>query len=159
MNGFIGARAFALGGGTVRWITREGAKVDRVACPWLIRKFVDAHAEFIFVPKEMVHDEAKRLNATPFDVEGVELGHRGMDCSFESIIKKYGLMDPALLELAKIVHGADTRDPNPVPQAPGLKAIADGMALTTPDDAEKLEKSFPIYDALYAWCEKHVAAR
>lgn len=143
----------------MRWITREGAKVDRVACPWLIRKFLDPDAEFLFVPREIVLEEAKRLNATPFDVEGVDLGHHGPDCSFETIIKRYGLRDPALLELARIVHGADTRDPNPVPQAMGLKAIADGMALTTPDDNEKLAKAFPIYDALYAWCQKAVAAR
>ena len=159
MNEFIPARALAVAVREMRWITREGAKVDRVACPWLIRRFVDPDAEFVYVPKEMVFDEAKRLNATPFDVEGAELGHRGMDCSFETIVKKYGLKDPALLELAKIVHGADTRDPNPVAQAAGLKAIADGMALTTPDDQQKLDKAFPIYDALYAWCQKTVAAR
>jgi len=107
----------------VRWIPREGAKVDRVACPWLIRKFVDP------------------------------------DCSFESIVKTYKLTDPALLELAKIVHGADTREPDPVPQAAGLRAIAEGMALTIPDDHEKLAKAFPVYDALYAWCQKATAAR
>ena len=143
----------------MKWITREGAKVDRVACPWLIRKFVDPQAEFVFVPREKVLEEAKRLGATPFDVEGVELGHHGSDCSFESIVKTYGLRDAALLELAKIVRGADTKEPSPVPQAAGLRAIAEGMALTVADDHEKLEKAFPVYDALYAWCERAVAAR
>ncbi|HEV8594756.1 MAG TPA: chromate resistance protein ChrB domain-containing protein [Thermoplasmata archaeon] len=143
----------------MKWITRAGAKVDRVACPWLILRFIDMEAEFVFVPKERVLEEAERLDAVPFDVEGVELGHHGPDCSFESIVKKYNLTDPALLELAKIVHGADTDDPNPVPQAAGLRAIAEGMARSVPDDREKLSLSFPIYDALYAWCEDLVAAR
>lgn len=143
----------------MRWITRAGAKVDRVACPWLIRRFIDMEAEFLFVPKERVLEEAERLDAIPFDVEGVELGHQGPDCSFESIIKKYNLTDPALLELAKIVHGADTQDPNPVPEAAGLRAIAEGMARSIPDDREKLARAFPMYDALYAWCEGVVAAR
>lgn len=143
----------------MKWITRAGAKVDRVACPWLIRRFIDMEAEFVFVPREKVVEEAERLDAIPFDVEGVELGHHGTDCSFESIIKKYNLADPALGELAKIVHGADTSDPAPVPQAAGLRAIAEGMALSVPDDHEKLVRSFPIYDALYAWCQDAVAAR
>jgi len=142
----------------MKWITREGAKVDRVACPWLIRKFIDPQAEFVFVPREKVLEVANEIGATPFDVEGVELGHHGPDCSFESIVKKYGLKDPALLALAKIVHGADTRDPAPVPQAAGLKAIAEGVAMTVPDDHEKLARSFVIYDALYAWCQRALAA-
>ena len=144
---------------TGKWITRQGAKVDRVACPWLIRKYVDPSAEFIFVPKDRVHSEAARLGAIPFDAEGVDLGHHGNDCSFETIIKRHGLTDPALLELAKIVHGADVKDPNAVPQAAGLLAIAEGMAATVQDDHEKLAKGFPIYDALYAWCQAKVAAR
>jgi len=144
---------------TGMWITRQGAKVDRVACPWLIRKYVDPSAEFIFVPKDRVLSEAARLGAIPFDAEGVDLGHHGNDCSFETIIKRHGLTDPALLELAKIVHGADVKDQNAVPQAAGLRAIAEGMAATVPDDHEKLESAFPIYDALYAWCETKVAAR
>jgi len=142
----------------MKWITREGAKVDRVACPWLIRKFIDPQAEFVFVPREKVLEVANEIGATPFDVEGVELGHHGPDCSFESIVKKYGLKDPALLALAKIVHGADTRDPAPVPQAAGLKAIAEGVAMTVPDDHEKLARSFVICDALYAWCQRALAA-
>ncbi len=142
-----------------RWITRQGAKVDRVACPWLIRKFIDPAAEFHFVPRDRVLAEAERLGATPFDAEGVDFGHHGDDCSFETIIKRHKLADPALLELAKIVHGADVKDPHPVPQAAGLLAIAEGMAATVPDDHEKLEKGFPIYDALYAWCQAKVAPR
>ncbi|MBI4416939.1 MAG: chromate resistance protein [Euryarchaeota archaeon] len=137
----------------MRWITREGAKVDRVACPWLIQRFIDPQAEFYYVPKDKVFEEARRLGATPFDVEGADLGHHGPDCSFETIIKRYGLTDPALHRLAKIVHGADTKDPNPVPEASGLRAIAEGMALTVADDREKLAQAFPIYDALYAWCK------
>jgi hypothetical protein len=143
----------------MQWITRSGAKVDRVACPWLIRKFIDPHAEFVYVPRERVLEEAKRLGATPFDVEGVDLGHHGPDCSFETIVKRYKLTDPALLRLAQIVHGADTADPNPVPEAPGLRAIAEGMALTTPDDHAKIAQEFPMYDALYAYCQRAVAAR
>jgi len=141
----------------MKWITRSGAKVDRVACPWLIRRFIDMEAEFLFVPKEKVREEAKLRDAIPFDVDGVELGHHGADCSFESIVKKYRLTDPALLELAKIVHGADTQDPTPVPASAGLRAIAEGMALTVPDDREKLAKAFPVYDALYAWCQARAA--
>ena len=143
----------------MKWITREGAKVDRVACPGLISKFIDSDGEFIFVPRDRVLEEAKRRNATPFDAEGVDQGHHGPDCSFETIVKRYNLTDPALHELAKIVHGADTADPHPVLQAAGPRAIAEGMARTTPDDHEKLAKAFPVYDALYAWCQKSLAAR
>ena len=144
---------------TGKWITRQGAKVDRVASPWLVRKFIDPGAEFYFVPKDRVLAEAARLGAIPFDAEGVDLGHHGNDCSFETIIKRHGLTDPALLEMAKIVHGADVKDPHPVPQAAGLLAIAEGMAAIVLDDHEKLEKGFPIYDALYAWCQAKVAPR
>lgn len=159
MSAFIARGRVRTRGGDVKWITRTGAKVDRVACPWLIRKFIDMEAEFVFVPREKVLEEAKLRDAIPFDVEGVELGHHGSDCSFESIILKYKLADPALLELAKIVHGADVDDPDAVPQAAGLRAIAEGMVRTIPDDREKLEKAFPLYDALYVWCEAAVAAR
>lgn len=133
--------------------------MDRVACPWLIRRFLDPEAEFYFVPRDQVLAEAARLDAIPFDVEGVDLGHHGNDCSFETIIKRHRLTDAALAELAKIVHGADMQDPNPVPQAAGLRAIAEGMAATIGDDHVKLAKGFPVYDALYAWCEAKVAAR
>lgn len=133
--------------------------MDRVACPWLIRRFLDSDAEFYFVPREQVIPEAARLGAIPFDAEGVEFGHHGNDCSFETIIKRRGLTDPALLELAKIVHGTDMKDPRAVPEAAGLLAIAEGMTASIADDHEKLVKGFPIYDALYAWCKAKVAVR
>ena len=113
----------------MKWITRKRAKVDRVACPWLIRKFVDKHAEFFFVPVDMVMDEALRLGATPFDVKDVELGHHGKECSFEAIVKKYNLSgDPGLVLLGKIVNGADTDNTLwNQPEGPGLEAIAEGF--------------------------------
>src|SRR5713226_1244444 len=113
----------------MKWITRERVNVDRVACPWLIKKFVDPQAEFLFVPAERVLSESDRLGATPFDVKGVELGHRGKECTFEAILKKYKLEDnSALVLLAKIVNGADTDNTlYSQPESPGLKAIADGF--------------------------------
>jgi hypothetical protein len=115
----------------MKWITREKVKVDRVACPWLIKKFVDKEAEFVFVPANRVMEEARRLNAIPFDVVGVELGHHGKECSFEAIVKKYGLTgDPALVLLGKIVNGADTDNTLwNQPEGPGLEAIAEGFAI------------------------------
>lgn len=143
----------------MRWITREKVKVDRVACPWLIHHFIDSQAEFFFVPREKVADEAKRLGATPFDVENCELGHHGQECSFETIVKKYGLeKDPALRLLAKIVNGADT-DNELWHQAegPGLQAIAEGFRhLGLEDDHAILEKEWIVYDALYAYCKEMV---
>ena len=143
----------------MRWITREKVKVDRVACPWLIKHFIDRDAEFVFVPKERVAEEAKRLGATPFDVESCELGHVGLECSFETIVKKYGLdKDPAMRLLAKIVNGADT-DNELWHQAegPGLEAIAEGFRhLGLKDDHEVLAKEWIVYDALYAYCKEMV---
>jgi hypothetical protein len=139
----------------MRWITRENANVDRVACPWLIKRFIDKEAEFIFVPKDRVHSQADSQGAIPFDVAGVELGHVDGRCSFESIMLKYGLMqDPALVELAKIVHAADvSSDIDTSPQGAGLKAIAHGFAILHGlDDHKKIELETPLYDALYAWC-------
>jgi hypothetical protein len=143
----------------VRWITRKNAKVDRIACPWLIQKFVDPQAEFLFVAADAVLPEAERLGAVPFDVEGAELGHKGGQCSFEAIIAKYGLTDPALVRLAKIVHGADVAsDIGLTPQAAGLMAIAHGFSLVYgEDDHEKLRAETPVYDALYRWCQAEVA--
>jgi hypothetical protein len=142
----------------MRWITRERVKVDRVACPWLIKKFIDPHAEFFFVPRDEVDAEAERLGATPFDVEGCELGHVGLECSFETILKKYELdRDPALRLLGKIVNGADT-DNELYHQAEGagLEAIAEGFRhLGLEDDHEILEKEWIVYDALLAYC-KHM---
>ena len=139
----------------MKWITREHVKVDRVACPWLIKKFVDKEAEFIFAPTDRVMAEAKRLEAIPYDVKGAELGHVDGRCSFESIMVKYQLTDPALQRLARIVHGADvSADINIVPESAGLQAIAHGFALAHGDnDHEKIRLETPMYDALYAWCK------
>jgi hypothetical protein len=143
----------------MKWITRENAKVDRVACPWLIKRFIDKGAEFIFVPKDLVHSEAESQAAIPFDVSGVELGHVDGRCSFESIMLKYGLTgDPALSRMARIVHAADvSAEPDASPEGAGLNAIAHGFALLYGvDDYKKMELEFPMYDALYAWCEEEV---
>ena len=136
----------------MRWITRSHAKVERIACPWLIKKFVDSEAEFIFVAADRVLEMAEKLNAIPFDVPGAELGHKGDKCTFDAIIEKYKLSDPALLELAKIVRGADTKDKDLTPQSRGLLAIAEGFRLISSDDHENMKKQFPVYDALYAFC-------
>ena len=139
----------------MKWVTREGAKVDRVACPWLIRRFVDPQAEFLFVPADQVAEVAAREGAIPYDAPGVELGHHGGKCSFEAIIDRYDLRDPALQQLARIVHGADVSgDVEKVPESRGLKAIAEGFALIVADDHEKLRLETPLYDALYAWCKQ-----
>ena len=144
----------------MKWVTRENASVDRIACPWLIKRFVDADAEFLYVPAREVLEVAEREGATPFDVGGVELGHMDGRCSFESIIVKYGLQDPALDRLALIVHGADVAgDLDQTPEAAGLKAIAHGFAMVHGTrDHLKLELESPMYDALYAWC-RHEAER
>ena len=140
------------------WITRSHVHVDRVACPWLITRFIDSDAEFLFVPKSEVVRVAAETGAIPFDVEGVELGHHEGRCSFESIILKYGLKEPGLLRLAKIVHGADVDEAlNSDPIAPGLEAIAAGFSLRFPEDMENLEHQFDVYDALYAWCRLDAA--
>jgi hypothetical protein len=139
----------------MKWITREHVKVDRVACPWLIKKFIDPDAEFIFVPKEKVMEIAAREGAIPFDVANVELGHHNGKCSFEAIVAKYHIDDPAIHHLAQIIHGADvSQDLYGRPEAAGLKAIATGFAnLGLMDDHEILAKEFIVYDALYAYCQ------
>lgn len=140
------------------WITRSHVHVDRVACPWLITRFIDSDAEFLFVPKGQIEVTAKERDAIPFDAPGVELGHHDGRCSFESIIIKYDLNDAALLRLAKIVHAADVaEDIDSDPLARGLEAIATGYGLRFPDDHENLERQFDVYDALYAWCKLEVA--
>jgi hypothetical protein len=143
----------------MKWITREHVKVDRVACPWLIRKFVDKDAEFLFVAAEKVMDEAKRHNAIPYDVKNVELGHHGKECSFEAILKKYKLTNnPALVLLGRIVNGADT-DNTMYEQAEGagLEAIAEGFRhLGYKDDHEQNAAEWIVYDALYAYCQQSV---
>ena len=141
----------------MKWVTRERVKVDRVACPWLIRKFVDEQAEFLFVPAEQVLVVAEREGAVPFDVPNVEFGHHGEECSFEAIVKKHGLdRDPALALLAKIVNGADTD--NRLwnrPESAGLKAIAEGFRLLGfRDDHELNAAEWIVYDALYAYCRE-----
>jgi hypothetical protein len=143
----------------MKWVTRKNANVDRIACPWLIKKFVDPDAEFLFVPTEEVMAVAERESATPYDVKGVELGHVDGRCSFDSIIVKYKLRDPALDRLAKIVHGADvSADRDICPEAAGLYAVAHGFALIHgDDDHRKIELETPMYEALYAWCQKEVA--
>jgi hypothetical protein len=136
----------------MKWVTRSHVHVDRVACPWLISRFVDSEAEFIFVPASRIQEVVEREDAIPFDAPGVELGHRDGKCSFETIIEKYGLKDKALLKLAHIVHCADTDDLAGDPLAAGLEAIAVGYSLRFPDDHENLARQFDVYDALYAWC-------
>lgn len=144
----------------VRWITRERVKVDRVACPWLVKKFVDPEAELFFVPADKVTSEAERLGAIPYDVKGVELGHHGKKCSFEAIIEKYGLAakDPALVLLGKIVNGADTDNTlYEQPEGPGLEAIAEGFRhLGFKDDHAVIAAESIVYDALHAYCREMV---
>jgi hypothetical protein len=143
----------------MKWITRERVKVDRVACPWLIRKFVDSEAEFLFVPANQVLEIAEREAAIPYDVPGVELGHQATECSFEAILKKYALMDnPALVLLGKIVNGADTDNTLwNQPEGAGLEAIAEGFRhLGFADDHAVNAAEWIVYDALYAYCQEMV---
>jgi hypothetical protein len=143
----------------MKWITRERVKVDRVACPWLIKKFVDPQAEFLFVPVDEVMAVAKRENAIPYDVKDVELGHHGKACAFDAIVKKYTLGgDPALMLLAKIVNGADTDNSLwQQPEAAGLNAIAEGFRhLGFKDDHETNAREWIVYDALYAYCQEMI---
>jgi len=135
----------------VQWITRERPKIDRIACPWLIRRFIDADAEFLYVPPAEVMPRARATGAIPYDVEGVELSHVGPRCSFDAIIDKYGLDDPALRDLAVIVRGADTARLDLAPQAAGLLAISLGLSQLYADDHAQLAQGMVIYDALYAW--------
>jgi hypothetical protein len=132
--------------------------VDRVACPWLITRFVDSKAEFLFVPRSQIQRVAEETGAIPFDAPGVELGHRDGKCSFETIVEHFGLTDGGLLRLARIVHSADVQaDVDLDPIARGLEAIAVGYSLRFPDDQENLQRQFDVYDALYAWCRLQVA--
>ena len=140
------------------WVTRSHVHVDRVACPWLITRFIDSDAEFLFVPKVDIERVVSETGAIPFDVPGVELGHHSGRCSFESIILKYDLKEPGLLRLAQIVHAADvSEDLDTDPIARGLEAIASGYSLRFPQDEENLAHQFEVYDALYAWCRLDVA--
>jgi len=142
----------------MRWVTRSHVHVDRVACPWLIKRFVDSDAEFLFVPRSEVQRVAAETGAIPFDVPGTDLGHQDGKCSFEAIISRYQLTDAALRRLARIVHAADiAADLHTDELGPGLQAIATGFGLLLPDDRANLEIQFRVYDALYAWCRLHVA--
>ena len=140
----------------MKWITREEVKVDRVACPWLIKNFIDPQAEFVFLPRET--DWSAIADGIVYDVPGCELGHHGEDVSFDSILKKYMLAEPALALLARIVRAADSHPANPHPAGEGLRWIAHGFSALGLSDHEILEREFLLYDALYAWCKHEVAA-
>jgi len=144
----------------MKWVTRSHVHVDRVACPWLITRFIDTEAEFLFVPKGEIERVVKETGAIPFDAPGVELGHHEGRCSFESIMLKYELKEPGLVRLGQIVHAADVaEDIDKDPIARGLEAIASGYSLRFPEDAENIERQFEVYDALYAWCRLQVARK
>jgi len=143
----------------MKWVTREYVHVDRTACPWLIKKFIDPKAEFIFAPTEKIEQIAETEGAIPFDAPGVKLGHRNGKCSFETIIEEYDLKDPVLHELAKIVHSADTRDTEAAPEGLGLRAIMTGARFDVKDDFEAVEKAVYIYDALYNYCKFELLRR
>ena len=138
----------------MKWITRERPKIDRIACPWLIARFIDSSAGFLYVPSEKVMSVAKETGAIPYDIPGVELSHVGERCSFDAFLKKYELTDPALAKLAVIVRGADTNRLDLAPQAPGLLAISLGLSRHFSDDHEMLKHGMVVYDALYAWCQE-----
>jgi len=138
----------------VRWITREFAKVDRIACPWLIKKFIDPGAEFVFLPADA--DWKAITDGIVYDVPDCELGHHSSECSFDAILRKYQLDDPALVELAKIVRAADTADKSWATEGAGLEAIADGFRRIARDDHDNMAKQFAVYDALYAHCQAQV---
>ena len=136
------------------WITRERPKIDRIACPWLILRFIDAAAEFHYVPADRVLAIAEQIRAIPYDIPGVKLTHVGEFCSFDAFIKEYQLDDPALSQLAAIVRGADTSRLDLTPQSAGLYAISLGLSATLPNDHEMLRHGLVMYDALYAWCAR-----
>lgn len=138
----------------MKWVTRERPKIDRIACPWLIARFIDQAPEFLYVPADKVLDTARETGATPYDIPGVEMGHDGELCSFDTFLRKYKLTDPALQRLATIVRGADTDRLDLAPQAAGLLAISLGLSRNFSDDHEMLKQGIIIYDALYSWCKE-----
>ncbi|MBA3376322.1 MAG: chromate resistance protein [Actinobacteria bacterium] len=144
----------------MNWITREHPKVDRVACPWLVQRFIDHDAEFLYAPASEVMSEAERRGATPYDVSGVELGHRGPECSFDAFVGKWQLGgDPALAYMAKVIRGADTADKGITPESVGVEAILDGIRLVHyPDDQAQRLASVPVLDALYEYCKRKTSA-
>ena len=137
-----------------KWVTRERPKIDRIACPWLIRRFIDPLAEFLYVPSGEVLESAKTHNATPYDIPDVQFSHRVDECSFDAFIRDFEINDPALNDLAAIVRGADTGKPELMPQSPGLLAVSLGLSALYPDDHEILEHGMVVYDALYAWLKR-----
>src|SRR6266550_3957048 len=149
------------GGLPMKWITREHPRVDRVACPWLIERFVDKQAEFVYVPSDQVAVEAQKRGATPYDIKDVELGHHGPECSFDAFVHKYGLeKDPAMAYMAKVIRGADTADKTITPESQGVEAILDGIRhVHYPNDQKQREASRPLLDALYAFCQKKVEGK
>jgi hypothetical protein len=136
----------------MKWVTRARPKIDRIACPWLIARFIDPAAEFLYVPADQVMAVAAATGATPYDVPGVELGHLGPQCSFDAFLRRYELADPALARLAEIVRGADTGRLDLAPEAAGLYAISRGLSENFADDHEMLRHGMVLYDALFAWC-------
>jgi hypothetical protein len=143
----------------MKWITREHPHVDRVACPWLIERFIDTQAEFIYVPTDKVEAEAKRLGATLYDTKGAELGHHVTECSFDAFVHTYDLdTDAAMSHMAKVIRGADTADKTLTPESIGVEALLDGIRLLHyPDDQAQRKASYPVLDALYAYCKEKVA--
>ena len=143
----------------MRWVTRERPKTDRIACPWLIRNFIDPDAVFLYMPADEVLDVAEREDALSFDAPGARYTHRDGLCSFEVLVEEYEIRDPAVALLARIVHGADVaEDRDATPESRGLLAVAEGFHLLELDDLRQLELSTPVYDALYAWCQNEIAA-
>jgi hypothetical protein len=143
----------------VKWVTRERPKTDRIACPWLIRNFIDPDAQFLYVPAEDVHSVAEREDAISYDAPDARYTHRDGLCTFEVLLEDYALTDPALIRLGRIVHGADIADDrDATPESRGLVAVAEGFYLLELDDHRQLELSLPVYDALYAWCRNQVEA-
>jgi rhodanese-related sulfurtransferase len=136
-----------------RWITRERPKIDRIACPWLVRRFIDPRAQFFYVPADRVFDEAQRSRAVPYDIPGAPIAHDGELCSFDTLLRAFDLKLPALSSLATIVRGADTGRPELAPQSAGLLAFSLGLSRLHTDDHAMLEAALPVYDALYAWCQ------
>ena len=152
-------RAASLADRPSAWITRERPKIDRIACPWLVRRFIDPRAVFLYVPVDQVQPVAGTTGAVPYDVTGAELGHQGERCSFDAFIARFAIVDPALELLAEIVRGADTGRPDLTPQSPGLLAMSYGLSALCPDDHAMLEQGMLFYDTLYAWCRSQTAQR
>jgi hypothetical protein len=143
----------------MRWVTRERPKTDRIACPWLILRFIDPEAEFLYVPAADVLEVAEREDALSFDARGARFDHRDGLCTFEVLLEEYGLDEPALVRLGRIVHGADVEDDrDATPESRGLLAVAEGFYLLELDDHRQLELSLPVYDALYAWCRREASS-